>query len=119
MTERPIENQKPRTAVIDMDLNRHRNASPRHTDPFQDQPLGIDAPSASERVPSCPAVWVEIEFSRSGPQMCPGFVEQADGEVVHVQFLYMGFVHRAWVPAGRITRRSPRTLQFFQPQERG
>lgn len=44
-----------------------------------------------------PAVWVRVEFTRSGLQTCLGFVEQADGDVVSVQLVHMGFVHHVWL----------------------
>ena len=54
------------------------------------------------------AVWVQVEFTRSGPQTCPGFVEQADGDVVYVQLVHMGFVHHVWVPMDRLRKRALR-----------
>ncbi|MBF4606437.1 hypothetical protein [Curtobacterium sp. VKM Ac-1393] len=41
---------------------------------------------------------VRVEFTRSGLQTCPGFVEQADGDVV--------FVHHVRLPMDRIKKRS-------------
>jgi hypothetical protein len=38
----------------------------------------------------------------------PGFVEQADGNVVDVQLVHMGFVHHVWLPIDRIKKRSLR-----------
>lgn len=48
-----------------------------------------------------PAVWVQVEFTRSGPQTCPGFVEQADGDVVYVQLVHMEFAADC-APAARL-----------------
>lgn len=87
-------------------MPEHRWAPPIHPDPPEDQPLGIDAPPAPERVSGYPAVWVRVEFTRSGLQTCPGFVEQADGDVVYVQLVHMGFVHHVWLPMDRIKKRA-------------
>jgi len=45
-----------------------------------------------------------------GPQTCPGFVEQVDGDVIYVQLVHMGFVHHVWVPMDRLKKRSLRPL---------
>lgn len=92
--------------VIIGGMPEHRWAPPSHPDPPEDQPLGIDAPPAPDRVSGYPAVWVQVEFTRSGPQTCPGFVEQADADVVYVQLVHMGFVHHVWLPMDRIKKRS-------------
>lgn len=89
-------------------MPEHRWAPPSHPDPPEDQPLGIDAPPAPDRVSGYPAVWVRGEFTRSGRQMCPGFVEQADDDVVFVQLVHMGFVHHVWVQMDRLKKRSLR-----------
>ncbi|XNN89792.1 hypothetical protein ACL00T_17700 (plasmid) [Curtobacterium flaccumfaciens] len=39
-------------------MPEHRWAPPIHPDPPEDQPLGIDAPPAPEKVSGYPAVWV-------------------------------------------------------------
>ncbi|VXB96829.1 conserved hypothetical protein [Exiguobacterium sp. 8A] len=93
-------------AVIIGGMPEHRWAPPIHPDPPEDQPLGIPAPPAPDRVSGYPAVWVRVEFTRSGPQTCPGFVEQADGDVVYVQLVHMGFVHHVWLPMDRIKKRA-------------
>ena len=94
-------------AVVIIDgMPEHRWSPPIHPDPPEDQPLGIDAPPAPERVSGYPAVWVKVEFTRSGPQRCPGFVEQADEDTVFVQLVHMGFVHHVWLPRDRVTKRS-------------
>jgi len=95
-------------AVIIRCMPEHRWAPPSHPDPPEDQPLGIEAPPAPERESGYPAVWVQVEFTRLGRQTCPGFVEQADGNVVYVQLVHMGFVHHVWVPIDRLSRRSLR-----------
>lgn len=61
-------------------MSEHRWAPPSHPDPPEDQPLGIEAPPTPDRVSEYPAVWVQVEFTRSDPQTCPGFVERADGD---------------------------------------
>ncbi|WP_161598134.1 hypothetical protein [Curtobacterium flaccumfaciens] len=55
---------------------------------------------------------MRVEFTRSGLRTCPGFVEQADGDVVYVQLVHMGFVHHVWLPLERIKKRA------LKPQER-
>lgn len=89
-------------AVIIGVMVEHRWAPPIHPDPPEDQPLGIDGPLAPEKVSGYPAVWVRVDFTRSGPQTCPGFVEQADGDVVYVQLVHTGFVDYVWVPMDRL-----------------
>lgn len=69
-------------------MPEHRWAPPIHPDPPEDQPLGKDAPPAPDRV--------------SG----------ADGDVVYVQLVHMGFVHHVWLPLARIKKRA------LQPQGR-
>lgn len=95
-------------AVIIGAMAEHRWAPPIHPDPPEDQPLGIDASPAPDRLPGYPAVWAEVDFTRFGQQRCPGLVEQADGEVVYVQLVHMGFVHHVWVPMDRLKKRSLR-----------
>lgn len=56
-----------------------------------DRPLGIEAQLARKRVSDYPAV--RVDFTRPGPQTCPGLVEQADGDMVSVQLVHMGFVY--------------------------
>jgi len=86
----------------------YRWAPPEHPGPPEDRPLGIDAPPAPDRVSGYPAVWVEVEFTRSGPQRYPGFVEQADTDVVYVHFVHLGFSHHVWLSRDRVTRRQLR-----------
>jgi hypothetical protein len=86
-------------------MPEHRWALPSHPDPPEDQPLGIAAPPARNRVSGYPAVPVQAEFTGSGPHTCPGFVEQADGDVVYVQRVHMGFVHHVWVAMERLQKR--------------
>ncbi|KQO64213.1 hypothetical protein ASF23_16755 [Curtobacterium sp. Leaf261] len=95
-------------AVIIGVMPDYRWAPPIHPDPPEDQPLGIDAPPAPDRVSGFPAVWVEVEFTRSGRQRSPGLVEQADGDVVYVQFVHMGFPLHVWLPIDRLRKRSLR-----------
>jgi len=89
-------------------MANYRWAPPEHPDPPEDQPLGIDAPPAPDRVSGYPAVWVQVDFTRSGPQRCPGFVEQADADAVYVQLVHMGFSHHVWLPRDRVTHRQLR-----------
>lgn len=93
-------------------MAEHRWAPPEHPDPPEDQPLGIDAPPEPGRVSGYPAVWVQVEFTRSGAQRCPGFVEQADADAVYVQLVHMGFSHHVWLPLDRV---SPRVLRPRRP----
>jgi hypothetical protein len=83
-------------------------APPSHPDPPDDQPLGIDADPTATPTPDYPAVWVSVDFTRTGPQRLPGFVERASADVAHVQFVHMGHPHRCWLPRTRITRRTIR-----------
>nr|UXN30467.1 hypothetical protein N8D75_17705 [Curtobacterium flaccumfaciens] len=86
-------------------MPEHRWAPPIHPDPPEDQPLGIDAPPAPEKVSGYPAVWGG-RVHPVWPADLPGFVEQADGDVVYVQLVHMGFVHHVWLPMDRIKKRS-------------
>jgi len=103
-SQRPLTPLVSGAAVIIDGMPEHRWSPPIHPDPPEDQPLGIDAPLAPERVSGYPAVWVQVEFTRSGPQRCPGFVEQADADTVYVQLVHMGFVHHVWLPRDRVTK---------------
>jgi hypothetical protein len=78
---------------------------PEHPDPPEDQPRGIDGVEWSEWVDHTP-VWVRVEFSRTGWQRVPGFVDADAGDRVYVQFVHMGFAHRVWLERDRITRRA-------------
>jgi len=93
-------------AVIIGGMPEHRWAPPTRPDPPEDQPLVV--PSAPDWVPGYPAVWVRVEFTRSGLQTGPKIVEQADGDVVYVQLVHMVFVHHVWLPIDRIKKRSLR-----------
>lgn len=89
-------------------IPERRWAPPEHPDPPEDQPLGLDAPPTPDRVSGFPAVWVDVEFTRTGMQRCPGFVEQADADLVYVQFVHMGFPNHVWLPRQRVNRRQLR-----------
>ena len=78
---------------------------PEHPDPPEDQPQGIEGVEWSESVDHAP-VWVDVVFSRSGRQRVPGFVEADAGDRVFVQLVFMGFVHKVWVPRIQVTRRA-------------
>jgi hypothetical protein len=81
---------------------------PEHPDPPEDQPLGINADPTAVPVDGYPPVWVRVDFTRTGEQRCPGFVEQASAEHVYVQLVHMGFPHHVWLPRERVTRRELR-----------
>lgn len=80
-------------------------APPTHPEPAEDQPLGIGPVDGAEPVNHSP-VWVEVEFTRTGPQRLPGFVIAATPERVYVQLVYMGFAHKLWLPLSRVTHRT-------------
>jgi hypothetical protein len=50
-------------------------------------------------------VWVRVEFSRTGWQKLPGFVDAKTDSIVLVQLVHMGFAHRLWLPRDRVTVR--------------
>lgn len=81
-------------------------APPEHPEPASDQPLGIGADAAAAPVDGYPPVWVQVVFTRTGPQRLPGFVEQASEDRVYVQLVHMGFSHHVWVPREHVTRRT-------------
>jgi hypothetical protein len=68
--------------------------------------LGV--PEDSDAVPTSdlPPVWVSVEFTRTGLQRLPGFVERASDDLVFVQLVHMGFAHHVWLPRGRVTKRT-------------
>lgn len=74
--------------------------------PARGPTAGHRRPLAPERVSGFPAVWVQVDFTRSGPQRYPAFVEQADEDTVYAQLVHMGFVHHVWLPRDRVTKRS-------------
>ena len=39
---------------------------------------------------------------------CPGFVEQADADLVYVQFVHTDFPHHVWLRRERVYRRQLR-----------
>lgn len=80
---------------------------PEHPDPPEDQPYGVAGVEWSDRVGHAP-VWVRVEFSRTGWQRLPGFVDAATGELVYVQFVHMGFPQRLWLERDRVTVRQLR-----------
>lgn len=45
-------------------------APPTHPEPAEDQPLGIGPVDGAEPIDHSP-VWVEVEFTRTGPQRLP------------------------------------------------
>jgi len=87
---------------------KYRWAPPTHPDQPDDQPIGVDADPAAEATPDLPPVWVAVDFTRTGPQRLPGFVERASDELVYVQFVHMGHAHHSWLPRTRIIRRTLR-----------
>lgn len=88
-------------------MPQYQWSPPEHPDPPEDQPIGIDGVEWSEWVNHSP-VHVEVEFTRTGWQRVPGFVDAATDDRVLVQFVHMGFAHRVWLGRGRVT---PRTLK--------
>jgi hypothetical protein len=90
------------------DADKYRWAPPSHPDPPDDQPLGVDADPNAAATPDLPPVWVTVDFTRTGPQRLPGFVERASPELACVQFVHMGHPHRCWLPRDRITHRTLR-----------
>lgn len=83
----------------------YRWSPPEHPDPPEDRPLGIDADPAAAAAAGYPPVWVRVQFTRTGEQRCPGFVERASADRVFVQLVHMGFVHHVWLPRDRVTHR--------------
>lgn len=79
-------------------------SAPTHPDPPEDQPHGVPGVEWSQWVDHAP-VWVEVEFSRTGWQRLPGFVDAATDTIVLVQFVHMGNAHKAWLPRERVTKR--------------
>lgn len=88
-------------------MPQYRWSPPEHPDPPEDQPLGVPGVEWSERVDHAP-VWVRVEFSRTGWQRLPGFVDAATDDRVYVQLVHMGFAHRLWLPRDRVTVRQLR-----------
>lgn len=86
-------------------MSAYQWTAPQHPDPPEDQPYGVDGVEWSERVYHAP-VWVRVEFSRTGWQRLPGFVDAATDDRVYVQFVFMGFAHRVWLPRDRVTKRT-------------
>ncbi|PYY60026.1 hypothetical protein DEJ17_06550 [Curtobacterium sp. MCSS17_011] len=85
-------------------MPQYQWSPPQHPDPAEDQPEGIDGVEWSDAVDHAP-VWVDVVFSRTGPQHLPGFVDADAGDRVYVQFVHMGFAHRLWVPRSSVTTR--------------
>lgn len=77
---------------------------PIHPDPPEDQPYGVEGVEWSELVHHAP-VWLRVEFSRTGWQRLPGFVDAKTDAIVLVQFVHMGFAHRIWLERDRVTVR--------------
>lgn len=97
-------------ATPDVSANRHDErmaeytwSPPEHPDPPEDQPLGIGPIDGAEPVDHAP-VWVDVEFTRTGRQRLPGFVDAATDGRVYVQLVHMGFAHKVWLPRERVTR---------------
>jgi len=86
-------------------MPQYQWSPPEHPDPPEDQPQGIDGVEWSDAVDHAP-VWVDVVFSRSGRQRVPGFVEADAGDRVFVQLVFMGFVHKVWVPRIQVTQRA-------------
>jgi hypothetical protein len=85
-------------------MPQYQWSPPTHPDPPEDQPYGIDGVEWSEWVDHRP-VWVRVEFSRTGWQRVPAFVDAAASDRVFVQLVYMGFSHRVWLARDRVTVR--------------
>jgi hypothetical protein len=85
-------------------MPQYQWSPPQHPDPPEDQPVGIDGVEWSDAVDHAP-VWVDVEFSRTGPQRLPGFVDAAAPDRVYVQLVHMGNAHRLWLPRDRVSRR--------------
>lgn len=85
-------------------MPEYRWSPPEHPDPPEDQPAGVPGVEWSELVHHAP-VWCRVEFSRTGWQRLPGFVEAATDAIVLVQFPFMGFAHKVWLPRDRVTVR--------------
>lgn len=77
---------------------------PSHPDAPEDQPLGIEPDESALPVGYAP-VTVEVEFTRTGVQRLPGFVERASSDRVYVQLVHMGFAHHVWLPRDRAVKR--------------
>lgn len=85
---------------------KYQWAPPSHPEPAEDQPLGVPEAPDAVPTPELPPVWVSVEFTRTGPQKLPGFVERASAELVYVQLVHMGFAHHVWLPRGRVSKRT-------------
>jgi hypothetical protein len=92
------------TSDAPLPARQYQWSPPIHPDPPEDQPLGIDGVEWSDLVHHAP-VWVRVEFSRTGWQRVPGFVDAATDVIVLVQFVHMGFAHKVWLPRDRVTTR--------------
>jgi hypothetical protein len=79
-------------------------APPEHPDPPENRPYGIDGVEWSVAVDHAP-VTVHVEFSRTGWQDVPGFVDASADDRAYVQFVHMGFAYREWLPLDRLTKR--------------
>jgi hypothetical protein len=88
-------------------MPQYQWSPPIHPDPPEDQPSGLEGVEWSEWVNHVP-VFVDVEFSRTGWQHLPGFVDAAAADRVLVQFPHMGFAHRIWIARERV---SPRQLK--------
>lgn len=87
-------------------MDQYRWAPLAHPDPPEDQPLGVEPDSRVLATPELPPVWLDVEFTRTGRQRLPGFVERASNDLVEVQVVHMGFSHRhLWLPRERVTKR--------------
>ncbi|MGU3409097.1 hypothetical protein ACLBWP_03235 [Microbacterium sp. M1A1_1b] len=89
-------------------MAQYQWSPPIHPDPPEDQPYGVDGVEWSEAVNHEP-VWVRVEFSRTGRQKLPGFVEAQTDDRVYVQLVHMGFAHRLWLDRDCVTRRQLKT----------
>jgi hypothetical protein len=86
-------------------MPQYQWSPPIHPDPPEDQPLGVDGVEWSEWVDHRP-VWVRVEFTRTGWQKAPGFVDAMTDTLVYVQLVHMGFAHRVWLERDRVTTRT-------------
>lgn len=85
-------------------MPQYQWSAPIRPDPPEDQPLGVEGVEWSELAHHDP-VWVRVEFSRTGWQRLPAFVDAKTDDIVLVQLVHMGNAHRLWLPRDRVTVR--------------
>jgi hypothetical protein len=73
-------------------VTAHTWAPPERADGPDDQPLGIEADERAEAVEGFPPVWVRVEFTGTGMQRLPGFVERTSVDRVCVQLVHIAAV---------------------------